>query len=37
MDTQELKGIQAPLKARYREDSDTAMITLEAEGRARSR
>ena len=33
MDTQTLKEIQAPLKARYREDPKTAMITLEAEGR----
>ena len=33
MDTQELKEIQAPLKARYREDPKTAMITLEAPGR----
>ena len=33
MDTQELKEVQAPLKARYREDPDAAMITLEAEGR----
>ena len=33
MDAQELKEIQSPLKARYREDPDTAMITLEAEGR----
>ncbi len=33
MDTRELKEIQAPLKARYREDPNTAMITLEAEGR----
>ena len=33
MDTRELKEIQAPLKARYHEDPNTAMITLEAEGR----
>ena len=33
MDTQELKQIQAPLKAHYREDPKTAIITLEAEGR----
>ena len=33
MDTQELKEIQTPLKARYRDDPNAAMITLEAEGR----
>jgi uncharacterized OsmC-like protein len=33
VDAQELKEIQSPLKARYREDPGTAMITLEAEGR----
>jgi uncharacterized OsmC-like protein len=29
----ELKGIQSPLKARYRDDPAAAMVTLEAEGR----
>jgi uncharacterized OsmC-like protein len=33
VDAQELKEIQSPLKARYREDPAAAMITLEAEGR----
>ena len=33
MDAEELKDIQAPLKARYRQDPKAAMITLEAEGR----
>jgi uncharacterized OsmC-like protein len=33
MDAEELKAIQSPLKARYREDPAAAMITLEAEGR----
>jgi uncharacterized OsmC-like protein len=33
VDTQELKEIQTPLKARYRDDPNAAMITLEAEGR----
>ena len=33
MDAHELKEIQAPLKARYRDDPKAAMITLEAEGR----
>src|SRR5580704_8521752 len=33
MKAEDLKEVQAPLKARYREDPVTAMITLEAEGR----
>jgi uncharacterized OsmC-like protein len=33
VDAEELKGIQSPLKARYREDQAAAVITLEAEGR----
>jgi uncharacterized OsmC-like protein len=33
VDAQELKEIQSPLKARYRQDPEAAMITLEAEGR----
>ena len=33
MDAEELRGIQSPLKARYREDPAAAIITLEAEGR----
>ncbi len=33
MDAYELKELQAPLKARYREDPGAATITLEAEGR----
>jgi len=33
VDAQELKEIQSPLKARYRQDPAAAMITLEAEGR----
>ena len=32
MDRDELRGIQAPLKARYREDPDAAVITLRANG-----
>ena len=32
MDAAELKGIQAPIKARYREDPEAAVITLTAEG-----
>ena len=32
MDTQELKALQAPLKQRYREDPDAALITLHAKG-----
>ena len=33
MKAEELKEIQSPLKARYREDPAAAIITLEAEGR----
>ena len=33
MNADELKSIQAPLKARYREQPDAALITLRAEGR----
>lgn len=33
MDAEELQDLQAPLKARYRQDPAAAMITLEAEGR----
>jgi len=32
VDTQELKALQAPLKQRYREDPDAALITLHAKG-----
>src|SRR5690349_15955818 len=32
MDRDELRGLQAPLKAQYREEPATAVITLEAEG-----
>jgi len=32
VDTQELKALQAPLKQRYREDPDAALITLHATG-----
>jgi uncharacterized OsmC-like protein len=32
MDTAELRRVQAPLKDRYRADSDAAVITLHAEG-----
>lgn len=32
MDTDDLKSLQDPLKARYREAPDAAMITLRAEG-----
>jgi uncharacterized OsmC-like protein len=32
MDAAELKGIQAPIKARYRENPEAAVITLTAEG-----
>ena len=32
MDATELKQMQAPIKARYREDPDAAVITLKAEG-----
>ena len=30
MDRQELRAVQDPLKARYREDGDTALVTLRA-------
>ncbi len=33
MNTDELRGLQAPLKARYQQDPAAALITLEAEGR----
>jgi uncharacterized OsmC-like protein len=33
MTTQSLRERQAPLKARYKEDSSTAMVTLRAQGR----
>ena len=32
MDANELKAVQAPIKARYRDDPDAALITLTAEG-----
>ena len=32
MDGQELRALQAPLKARYREDPESAVITLKADG-----
>ncbi|HKE75926.1 MAG TPA: OsmC family protein [Acidimicrobiales bacterium] len=32
MESDELRGIQAPLKARYREDAASAVVTLHAEG-----
>ena len=32
MDTDDLKALQQPLKDRYREDADAAMITLRASG-----
>ena len=32
MDAEELKSLQAPLKARYNDDPATALITLRAEG-----
>lgn len=32
MDASELKALQAPLKGRYREDPEAAVITLSAEG-----
>ncbi len=32
MDTQELRAVQAPLKSRYREDPEAAVVTLRAEG-----
>ncbi len=33
MNAEELKSLQAPLKAQYRERPETALITLRAEGR----
>jgi uncharacterized OsmC-like protein len=33
MDSQALKDLQAPLKQRYRERPETALVTLKAEGR----
>lgn len=33
MKADELRGIQTPLKARYREDAEQALVTLKAEGR----
>ena len=33
MNSTELKLLQAPLKSRYREDPDTALITLKSEGK----
>jgi len=33
MNEEQLRSLQAPLKDRYRADPDTALITLEAEGR----
>lgn len=33
MDSNELRGLQAPLKARYRENPGEAVITLKAQGR----
>ena len=33
MDAAELKEMQAPIKARYREDPEAAVVTLKAEGR----
>lgn len=33
MDAEQLKSLQAPIKARYREDPSAAVVTLEAEGR----
>lgn len=32
MDAEQLKGMQAPIKARYREDPEAAVVTLKAEG-----
>ncbi len=33
MDAESLRALQAPLKARYREDAQAALITLKAKGR----
>ncbi|MGE0116374.1 MAG: OsmC family protein [Dongiaceae bacterium] len=32
MDAEQLRGLQAPLKSRYRDDPDAAVITLKASG-----
>ncbi len=32
MDTDELRAIQKPIKQRYRDDPDTAVVTLRADG-----
>jgi uncharacterized OsmC-like protein len=32
VDREELRAVQAPLKERYREDADTALLTLRADG-----
>ena len=32
MDTEQLRSMQAPLKERYRDDSASALVTLQAEG-----
>jgi hypothetical protein len=34
MDKERLKALQAPLKAKYRDDPDSAVVTLHAEGLA---
>ena len=34
MDAEQLRSVQAPLKARYRERPDAALVTLRARGRA---
>ena len=33
MKTEKLRSVQAPLKSRYREDPDSALVTLRADGR----
>lgn len=33
MDSEQLRSVQAPLKARYRESPETALVTLRARGR----
>ncbi len=33
MNTEELKSLQAPIKAKYREEPEAALVTLRAEGR----
>jgi hypothetical protein len=35
MNPEELKSLQAPIKAKYREEPQAAMVTLCAEGRGR--